>query len=254
MSNPTTPLFNLSGRVALVTGSGQGMGLGAVRALCRQGASVVINDYYPERAESAAAALKAEGFSVCAAPGDITLPEVREQIVATARREFGEIDILVNNAGVPPGMPNSLRTFKDLGDEDFERQLDLNLRAILGLTRLVVDGMCTRGFGRIVVITSESWRNGMAMGLSNYAAAKSAALGFMRHLAHEVGRQGVTANALSLGAMNNFGYDEIAKRNTAVGRAGTADDVGAAVAYLVSSEASWMSGQVIALNGGSCTA
>ena len=254
MSDTTAQLFNLSGRVALVTGSGQGMGLGAVRALCRQGASVVINDYYPERAEGAAAALKAEGFSVCAAPGDITVAEVREQIVATGRSTFGNIDILVNNAGVPPGMPNSLRTFNVLGGEDFEPQLDLNLRSILGLTRLVVDGMCERGFGRIVIITSESWRNGMSMGLSNYAAAKSAALGFMRHLAHEVGRQGVTANALSLGAMNNFGYDEIAKRNTAVGRAGTADDVGAAVAYLVSDEASWMSGQVIALNGGSCTA
>ena len=84
--------------------------------------------------------------------------------------------------------------------------------------------------------------------------AKSAALSFIRQLAHEVGRQGVTANALSLGAMNNFGYDEIAKRNTAVGRAGTPDDVGAAVAYLASSEASWMSGQALALNGGSCTA
>ena len=253
-TNTTAPLFNLSGRVALITGAGQGMGLGAARALCRQGASVVINDFYPERATSAAATLVAEGFKACAAPGDITLAEVRESLVATARSTFGEIDILVNNAGVPPGMPNSLRTFKDLGDEDFERQLDLNLRAILGLTRLVVDGMCERGFGRIVIITSESWRNGMAMGLSNYAAAKSAALGFMRHLAHEVGRQGVTANALSLGAMNNFGYDEIAKRNTAVGRAGTADDVGAAVAYLVSNEASWMSGQVLPLNGGSCTA
>ena len=254
MTAVSTPLFNLNGRVALVTGSGQGMGLGVVRALCRQGARVVINDYYPERALGATAELKAQGFEVCAAPGDITLPEVRASIVATAEQAFGAIDILVNNAGVPPGMPNSLRTFKDLADEDFERQLDLNLRAILGLTRLVVDGMCERGFGRIVIITSESWRNGMSMGLSNYAAAKSAALGFMRHLAHEVGRQGVTANALSLGAMNNFGYDEIAKRNTAVGRAGTADDVGAAVAYLVSEEASWMSGQVIALNGGSCTA
>lgn len=253
--NPiSTPLFKLDGRVALVTGSGQGMGLGVVRALCRQGARVVINDYYPDRAEGAAAVLKAEGFSVRAAPGDITLPEVREQMVATARREFGEIDILVNNAGVPPGMPNSLRQFKDLADEDFERQLDLNLRAILGLTRLVAGGMCERGFGRIIIITSESWRIGMPMGLSNYAAAKSAALGFMRHLAHEIGRQGVTANALSLGAMNNFGYDEIAHRTTAVGRAGTPEDVGAAVAYLVSNEASWMSGQVIALNGGSCTA
>lgn len=125
MATTIPPLFKLDGRVALVTGSGQGMGLGVVRALLRQGARVVINDFYAERAEGAAAALRAEGFSVCAAPGDITSAEVREQIVATARREFGEIDILVNNAGVPPGMPNSLRQFKDLADEDFERQLDL---------------------------------------------------------------------------------------------------------------------------------
>ena len=254
MSQACSPLFNLEGRVALVTGAGQGMGLGVVRALCRQGASVVINDYCPERADAAVAALKADGFKVCAAYGDITLPAVREQLVSTAQSTFGAIDILVNNAGVPSGMSNSLRKFKDLVDEDFERQLDLNLRAILGLTRLVMPAMCERGFGRLVVITSESWRLGMPLGLSNYAAAKAAALGFMRHLAHEVGRQGVTANAVSLGSMNNYGYDDIAKRTTAVGRAGTPDDVGAAVTYLVSNEASWMTGQVLALNGGSCTA
>lgn len=145
------------------------------------------NDFYAERAEGAAA-LRAEGFSVCAAPDDISSAEVREQIVATARLKFGEIDILVSNAGVPPGMPNSLRQFKDLADDDFERQLDLNLRAIVGFTRMLVCGMCERGFGRIVIISSESWRCGLPMGLSNYAAAKAAALGFMRHLAHEVGR------------------------------------------------------------------
>lgn len=254
MNTPSKQLFDLSGRVALVTGSGQGMGLGIVRALATQGAQVVVNDYYAERAENSAQALRAEGFQVCAAPGDITKPEVRQQIVDIGRKEFGNIDILVNNAGVPPGMPDSLRQFKDLEDKDFEQQLDLNLRAILGLTRLVVDGMCERKFGRIVIISSESWRVGLSYGLSNYAAAKAAALGFMRQLAHEIGRSGVTANALSLGCMNNFGYDETAKATTAVGRAGTPEDVGAAVAFLASTEASWMTGQVLALNGGSVTA
>jgi NAD(P)-dependent dehydrogenase (short-subunit alcohol dehydrogenase family) len=250
----TERLFDLSGRIALVTGSGQGMGLGIVRALATQGAHVIINDYYAERAGKAAQALRAEGFQVCAAPGDITKPEVREQIIDLGRQEFGNIDILVNNAGVPPGMPDSLRQFKDLEDKDFELQLDLNLRAVIGLTRLVMDGMCERKFGRIVIISSESWRVGLSYGLSNYAAAKAAALGFMRQLSHEVGRSGVTANALSLGCMNNFGYDETAKATTAVGRAGTPEDVGAAVAFLASSEASWMTGQVLALNGGSVTA
>lgn len=254
MNTASERLFDLTGRVALVTGSGQGMGLGIVRALATQGARVVVNDYYAERAEKSVEALQAEGFQVCAAPGDITLPEVRERIVDIGRKTFGPIDILVNNAGVPPGMPDSMRQFKDLEDKDFEQQLDLNLRAILGMTRLVVDDMCERKFGRIVIISSESWRVGLSYGLSNYAAAKAAALGFMRQLAHEVGRSGVTANALSLGCMNNFGYDETAKAITAVGRAGTPEDVGAAVAYLVSAEASWMTGQVLALNGGSVTA
>ena len=241
--------------VALVSGAGSesGIGLAIARRLGRAGARILLTAS-SARVEQRAAELCAEGIDARAKAADLTDQQQVAELLQWAQAQWGQIDILVNNAGVPPGMPNALRTFKDLVDEDFERQLDLNLRAILGLTRLVVGGMCERGFGRIVIITSESWRNGMSMGLSNYAAAKSAALGFMRHLAHEVGREGVTANALSLGAMNNFGYDEIAKRNTAVGRAGTADDVGAAVAYLVSNEASWMSGQVIALNGGSCTA
>jgi len=239
--------------VALVSGAGRGMGLGVARALAAQGAKVVVNDYFPDRAAAAVQALRESGLTVCAAPGDITQADVRQQIVATARAEFGTIDILVHNAGVPPGMESSLRQFKDLTDEDFEKQLDLNLHAITGLTRLVIGDMADRGWGRIVIVSSESWRIGLKFGLSNYAAAKAAALGFMRQLAHEVGRQGVTVNAVSLGTMNNFGYDEIAKNTTAVGRAGTPEDVGAAVAWLASNEASWYTGQTMALNGGSST-
>ena len=246
-------MFRLHGRVALVSGAGRVMGLGVARALAAQGAKVVVNDYFPDRAAAAVQALRESGLTVCAAPGDITQADVRQQIVATARAEFGTIDILVHNAGVPPGMESSLRQFKDLTDEDFEKQLDLNLHAITGLTRLVIGDMADRGWGRIVIVSSESWRIGLKFGLSNYAAAKAAALGFMRQLAHEVGRQGVTVNAVSLGTMNNFGYDEIAKNTTAVGRAGTPEDVGAAVAWLASNEASWYTGQTMALNGGSST-
>ena len=251
MSPPAGPLFDLSGRVALVTGAGQGMGVGIARALARQGARVAVNDLYPERAQATVDQLRSQGLQALAAPGDVADAAARQAIVSRVRDGLGEVDILVNNAGVPPGMSTSLRPFKDLGDADFERQLDLNLRAVLGLTRLVVDGMCGRRFGRIVIVSSESWRVGLSFGLSNYAAAKAAALGFMRQLAHEVGRQGVTANAVSLGTMNNYGYED---RASAVGRTGTPDDVGAAVAYLASAEASWMTGQVLPLNGGAITA
>ena len=246
-------MFDLSGRVALITGAGRGMGLGVARTLGRLGAKVAVNDSFADRAQAAAQGLLAEGLQAVAVPGDITRPEVREAVVAATRSAFGDVDLLINNAGVPPGMESNLRKFRDLTEADFEQQLDLNLRAITGLTRLVLPAMIERGFGRIVIVSSESWRVGIAFGLTNYAAAKAAALGFMRQLSHEVGRKGVTVNAVSLGTMNNFGYDEQAKA-TAVGRAGTPEDVGALVAYLVSNEAGWMTGQTLPLNGGAITA
>ena len=246
-------LFDLNGRVALVTGAGQGMGLGIARALALQGARVLLNDYHMDRAASAAARLLAEGLTVLPAPGDITAPGIPEALAALAREHYGEIDTLVNNAGVPLGMSTSLRTFEHLTRLDFERQLDLNFRAVVELCRAVLPAMRRAKFGRIVTISSESWRLGQSMGLTDYAAAKAATIGFMRNLCKEVGADGITVNVLSLGAMNNYGYDEIARKVTAVGRAGTPEDVGAAVAYLVSAEASWMTGQMIPLNGGSTT-
>ena len=246
-------LFDLSGRVALVTGAGQGMGLGIVRALATQGARVLLNDYHADRAQAAASALREQGLEVSAAPGDITAAGVPESLATQAREIYGEIDALVNNAGVPIGMSTSLRTFEHLGSADFERQLDLNFRAVVNLCRAVLPTMRQRKFGRIVTISSESWRLGQSMGLTDYAAAKAATIGFMRNLCKEVGPDGITVNVLSLGAMNNYGYDDIARKVTAVGRAGTPEDVGAAVAYLVANEASWMTGQMIPLNGGSTT-
>jgi len=244
-------LFHLEGLTALVTGAGQGMGLGVARALALQGAKVALNDLYPERAEEASARLRAEGLKVQAFAGDITSSVVRETMVKDVEAWAGALDVMVNNAGVPIGMSTSLRTFDQLSQDDFNRQFDLNLHAITGFTHLVLPGMTRRQFGRIIIISSESWRIGLRYGLSNYAAAKAAALGFMRHLAHEVGRNGITANAVSLGTMNNYGYED---KGSAVGRTGTPDDVGAAVAFLASREAAWMTGQTLALNGGALTA
>lgn len=245
--------FDYVGRVVLVTGAGQGMGVGIARTLGSLGARVLINDFYPERAESAARALRAEGCEATPAPGDITLETTAADLCALAQAQYGAIDTLVNNAGVPLGMSTSLRTFDHLLEVDFDRQLELNFRAVVRLCRAVLPSMRAMGFGRIVTISSESWRHGQSMGLSDYAAAKAATIGFMRNLCKEVGPHGITVNVLSLGAMNNYGYDDIAKRVTAVGRAGSPEDVGAAVAYLAAREASWMTGQTIALNGGSST-
>lgn len=239
-------MFDLTGRTALITGAGQGMGLGIARALAEAGAKVFINDLYTERAESAANSVT----DATALPGDITDAAVRESFA----QAIPALDILCNNAGVPEGMPTSLRHAHELDDADYQRQLDLNYHAVRGLCALFAPGMKARGHGRILITTSESHRLGLAMGLSHYAGAKSASLGYMRALAAELGHHGVTVNALSLGTMNNFEGHERAATSTLIGRAGTPEDVGAAALYLCSDESGWMTGQTIPLNGGACTA
>ena len=226
------------------------MGFGIAKALASQGAHVFINDLYAERAQAAAKQLTDIGLKAAPLAGDITDASVREDMAKTA----GTVDILVNNAGVPISMPTSLAHADKLSEEAYETQMALNYHAIRGLCRLFVPKMKENGFGRILIITSEAHRIGLSMGLSHYAAAKSAALGYMRALSAEVGHNGITVNALSLGTMNNFEGHERAAASTLVGRAGTPDDVGAAAVYFCSKEAAWMTGQTVPLNGGSCTA
>ena len=238
-------MFDLTGRTALVTGAGQGMGLGIAKALAGAGASVFVNDIHDARAKQGAAETGGTALT-----GDIT----KAAILKGFKDKIGTLDILVNNAGVPDGMVTSLAQAGDLSEESYKGQMELNHIAVRKLCDLFVPDMRARGHGRVLVISSESHRLGLSIGLSHYTAAKAATLGYMRALAAEVGRDGVTINALSLGTMNNFEGHERAAISTLIGRAGTPQDVGAAALYLCSNEASWMTGQTIALNGGACTA
>lgn len=127
---------------------------------------------------------------------------------------------------------------------------------MLNCTKAVIDGMCTRRFGRVITISSAAGQIGIPLGISLYGAGKGGAIAFMRHLALEVARDGVTVNVLALGLMSNVGNTDVTAalaRSVPLGRLGTPDDVGAAVVYLTSNEASWMTGQTIGLNGGSVT-
>ena len=249
-------MFDLTGRVALVTGSGQSVGAGIARCLAAQGAAVAVNDVVTERAASTAAAIVGAGGRAVPVAFDVTDRAAVAAGVAEAEAALGPIDILVNNAGNAgaPGMVVS--QFRDMDPDTWDRFIDVNLYGVLNCTKAVVDGMCDRGWGRVITISSGAGVMGIRMGISIYGAAKSGSIGFMRHLAMEVARTGVTVNAIAPGLM---GVQELTEHSRAmaaaipVGRLGAPEDIGAACVYLASDEAAWVTGQTINVNGGDHT-
>ena len=248
-------MFEATGRVALVTGAGQGVGVGIARALAAQGAKVAVNDLVAERAETTVADLVDLGHRAIAVPFDVTDRAAVDAGVARITDELGPVDILVNNAGVPVGM--DLVPFGQADPEQWRLYVDLNMYGSMHCIQAVLGGMCDRGWGRVVQISSGAGRSGLNLGISLYGASKSGIEGLIRHLSQEIARKGVTANCLALGMMGHAGSDvddEATRpliRTIPVGRLGTPDDVGAAVVYLASDEASWLTGQTLDLNGGS---
>lgn len=246
-------MFDLSGRVGLVTGAGQNVGAGIARTLAAQGAAVAVNDLVEERARAVAEEIAAQGGRAVAAAFDVTDSAAVAAGIAAAEQALGPIDILVNNAGVPPGM--ELTPFRQQEPGDWAPFIDLNLYGVLHCCKAVIDGMCERGFGRIVTISSGAGQTGIPLGISTYGAGKGGGISFMRHLAMEVAGNGVTANSLALGLMQSGTGDDTAAfaKTVPVGRVGRPEDVGAAVVYLASDEAAWLTGQTIGLNGGNLT-
>jgi NAD(P)-dependent dehydrogenase (short-subunit alcohol dehydrogenase family) len=247
-------MFDLTGRVAIVTGAGQNQGAGIARALAAQGAAVAVNDLRSERAERVAAEIAAKGGRSLAAAFDVTDFAAVASAVARIARELGAVDILVNNAGIPEGM--GIAQFRATQPEAWRPYIDVNIYGVMNCTRAVLDGMCARGFGRIITIASGAGQAGLALGVSAYAAGKGGQIAFMRHVALENARAGITANTLALGLMSNAGGSDVTAalaKTVPVGRLGTPEDVGAACVFLASREASWLTGQTIGLNGGNLT-
>jgi NAD(P)-dependent dehydrogenase (short-subunit alcohol dehydrogenase family) len=242
-------MFDLTGRTALVTGAGQGVGAGIARTLIAAGATVIVNDLDSTRAQRVADEIGAHPLAF-----NVTeLAEVEAAIASVPR-----IDILVNNAGIPPAM--RAEQFRSLSPAEWSAYIDVNLYGVMNCVKATIDPMCERGWGRVITISSGAGTTGLGIGVALYAAGKGGAISFMRHLAIECGRFGVTANTLALGLFERPGAGEDAQsvtkgiaKGVPVGRLGTPSDVGYACVYLASDEASWMTGQTIGLNGGSTT-
>jgi 3-oxoacyl-[acyl-carrier protein] reductase len=243
-------MFDLTGRTALVTGAGQNVGAGIARALAARGATVAVNDLHPDRARATVESVTAVGGTAVAAPFDVTDLDA----VMAAVGEIGPVDILVNNAGIAAeGM--TPRPFRTMDPADWEQPIRINLHGVLHCCHAVIDGMCERGWGRVVTISSGAGTAGVGIGVAPYAAGKGGGLAFTRTLALEVARTGVTANTLALGLMEQRDPTVTAHlaRAIPVGRAGTPEDVAAACVWLASEEAAWVTGQTIEINGGSVT-
>jgi NAD(P)-dependent dehydrogenase (short-subunit alcohol dehydrogenase family) len=243
-------MFDLTGKTALVTGAGRGVGVGIARALRDAGATVLVNDLVEGRANDAVSLLGSGARSLVFDVADA-------EAVAAAIDGAGPVDILINNAGIPPSM--RAEKFRTLPRSEWAPYIDVNTYGVLNCVKATIDGMCERGWGRVITISSGAGMNGLGIGVSLYAAGKGAAISFMRHLAVECAHDGVTANTLALGLMQRDGEPDGSSvtqsmaRTIPVGRLGTGEDIGYACVYLASNEASWITGQTIAINGGSTT-
>ncbi len=250
-------MFDLNGRVALITGAGQGVGAGIARMLAGQGAAVAVNDLDAGRADHTVSSITAGGGRAAPCIFDVTAFDAVTAGVAEAKRALGgPVDVLVNNAGNAGAQRMMPTQFRESDPASWHAPIDVNLFGVLNCSRNVIGDMCDRGWGRVITIASGAGMVGLHIGVSAYGAGKGGAIGFMRHLAVETARFGVTANTLALGLMTNpdsTGVTDSLARQIPVGRTGRPEDIAALCVYLASPEASWMTGQTIHINGGSVT-
>ncbi|MFN8721205.1 MAG: 3-oxoacyl-[acyl-carrier-protein] reductase [Rhodospirillales bacterium] len=241
-------MFDLTGRTALVTGASGGIGAAIARALHARGAAVALSGTRVAPREALAGEL---GDRAHVTPGNLGDAEGAEAVVKAAEAALGQIDVLVNNAGLTrDGLAMRMK------DEDWQAVLDVNLTAAFRLSRACLRGMMRRRWGRIVGITSIVGVTGNP-GQANYAASKAGMIGMSKSLAAEVASRGITVNCVAPGfiatamtdALNDQQKSTLSERIPA-GRMGTSEEIAAAVVYLASEEAAYVTGQTLHVNGG----
>ena len=243
-------MFGLPDRVAIVTGASRGIGRAIALALARQGARVVAAAR-GDHAAAVAAEIAAAGGQAVAASVDVTDASSVAAMVAETLERFGRVDVLVNNAGITRD-----QLMVRMKPEDWDAVVRTNLTAAVTCTQAVLRSMIKQRGGRIISISSVVGQAGNA-GQANYAAAKAGLIGFSKSLALEVASRGVTVNVVAPGLIETDmtrALPEEARKTWAekipLGRVGAPEDVAGAVCFLASDEASYITGQIIAVNGG----
>lgn len=241
-------MFQLTGKKALVTGATGGLGSAITKALHEQGAEVVLSGTRIEALEALAGEIRER---VHVLPANLSVPEEVEALVPAAETLLGGLDILINNAGLTRDNL-SLR----MKDEEWDSVIAVNLTAAFRLSRAALKGMMRRRSGRIIGISSVVGVTGNP-GQGNYAASKAGLIGLSKSLAAEVASRGVTVNVVAPGFIESPMTDVLNEKQREVilsrvpaGRLGVGADVAAAVVYLASDEAGYITGQTLHVNGG----
>ena len=264
--------LKLRGKIALVTGAGQGVGRRIAIDLAAQGCKIGVNDFFVQRAEAVAAEINGAGHTALALQADVGDETQVAEMFGRLREVFGPIDVLVNNAGVLPAARESGGTRPFFADTTVQDQLAvvaLNVHGAMHCCREALQDMRERRVGRLINIVSEAGRVGEA-GLAVYSGAKAAIVGFSMALAREYGPLGITSNCIALGAVAHEGIRtgplsadpppeaaEIRKRMfkaypaaQGLGRLGIPEDVSVAVLFLASHQAAYITGQSLGVSGG----
>ena len=241
-------MFDLTGKMALVTGASGGLGGAIARALHQQGATVTLSGTRASALETLAGEL---GARVHVAPCDLADIAAVEALVPAAEAAMGGLDILVNNAGVTRD-----NLFMRMKDAEWDTVIAVDLTAAFRLSRACLKGMMRRRFGRIIAITSIVGVTGNP-GQGNYAAAKAGMIGMSKALAAEVASRGITVNCIAPGFIASPMTDALNDRQretilaaVPLGRLGAGADIGAAAVFLASDEAAYVTGQTLHVNGG----
>ena len=241
-------MFELSDKVALITGASGGIGMSIVKKMKQRGAKLIISGTRQNVLNDLASEL---GNDVKTIITDLNNKDDVLNLAKEAEASFGHIDILINNAGITAD-----NLFLRMKDDEWDRVIDVNLSAPMRLTRQVIKGMLKRRYGRVIFISSVVGYSGNA-GQSNYAASKSALVGFTKSIALEVASRGITCNLIAPGFISTPMTDKLSDdqkknivENIPVNRLGKVDDISNGCVYLASDEAGFITGTTLHINGG----